>query len=85
MYEKYIEAKPDVLVTHDGPQSVVTELFHLFREESIPRTRGWLDAMLTGHLPKICIFGHWHQSRDTIINGTRFIVLDELETKDIEL
>ena len=49
------------------------------------RTRQAFDAMMSIHRPKLWIFGHWHRSRNEMIDGTRFICLAELEHKDIDL
>jgi hypothetical protein len=73
------------MVTHDCPESIARNLF-LEMKISFPSiTRQALDGMLNIHRPNIWIFGHYHQSIDTVINGTRFICLNELEYKDINI
>ena len=49
------------------------------------RTRQALDAMFDIHKPDLWLFGHWHDSQDRNVMGTRFICLNELEYKDIEI
>lgn len=81
---EYTQIKPDVMVTHDCPDNIAKVLFpNQLLMHSI--TRNALQVMLGEHQPKIWIFGHWHQSVDVTINGTRFICLNELEYKDLEV
>jgi hypothetical protein len=82
--EAYLEAKPEVVATHDGPYSVITNLRASWpgpiRET---RTSLFLDELLKLHRPKTWVFGHWHQSWQREIQGTRFVCLKELEAFDI--
>jgi predicted phosphodiesterase len=74
------------MVTHDCPETVADHLFGLTGKLNIPsRTRQAFDSMWEAHKPEIWIFGHWHQSRDQNIMGTRFVCLAELEAKEIEI
>lgn len=79
VFDKYCELKPKIVVSHDAPHSVIEHLFKY----------GWLDKSNTTQLlqrmfeewqPELWVFGHHHQSKDVVINGTRFICLNELET-----
>lgn len=83
----YSQYQPDIMVTHDIPESVARELFpHLpTKERTKSRTRIQLDFYFLVHQPKYWIFGHWHESVRRVINGTRFICLNELETYDLNL
>lgn len=82
----YSDLKPDVMVTHDCPESIAKQLFDGQGKIFLPSiTRNALQAALEIHEPKLWIFGHWHQSVDVTINNTRFICLNELEYKDIEI
>lgn len=77
---RYAEARPRVMVTHECPGAIVTTLFpghYRPQVETHSRTRQALDAMLAAHRPEVWIFGHWHQDRDAVIDGTRFICLAE--------
>jgi calcineurin-like phosphoesterase family protein len=84
---KYQEVKPDVVVTHDAPQSVVRELFISGTHKPLyaSRTGGWLDVMFGLHKPKLWVFGHWHVSAGRDVLGCRFVCLSELETLDVDL
>lgn len=77
--------QPEVMVTHDCPESVVEHLSSVIKISHGSRTRQALQAMLEIHRPKLWIFGHWHQSLDITIDGTRFICLNELEYKDLDI
>ncbi len=85
----YEAEKPKVMVTHDCPQSLIQPLFGVhYKTELEPggtRTRLAFERMLQLHRPKLWVFGHWHQSRDVTIEGTRFVCLEELEYKDFEI
>ena len=81
----YEAIKPEIMVTHDCPEVVSDKLFGGTKLEMPSRTRQALQAIFDLHQPKLWIFGHWHMSRNEMIDGTRFICLGELEYKDIEL
>lgn len=92
MAARYVEQKPDVMVTHDTAEQIALRITHKL---SVPnagvkiddgsRTRQVLDLMLEQHRPKLWVFGHWHVPFDEVIEGTRFVCLNELETLDVEL
>jgi predicted phosphodiesterase len=91
IHNTYVVARPRVMVTHDIPQSVSSELF--FAEGRIlhgkdqydTRTGLALDDMFSMHKPKLHIFGHWHHNIDEVVDGTRFICLDELSYIDVDM
>ena len=78
------------MVTHDCPLSVSEELF-IKRGKSFSggqyrtRTGTAFEEMFSIHKPKLWIFGHWHNNVDEVIDGTRFICLNELSYADIDL
>lgn len=79
------------MVTHDCPESVSLELF-IKNGNSIggttqfkTRTASALQTMFEIHQPELHIFGHWHNNVDQVINGTRFICLDELSYCDVDM
>lgn len=85
----YDMIRPRVMVTHDVPHSVATQLF--FAEDRPlygngqykTRTGSALDAMFAIHKPELHIFGHWHYDVDEVIDGTRFVCLNELSIADV--
>ena len=80
MYDKYMDLKPRVMLTHDGPRGVMKKLFNFCDKLSQPSiTEHGLQRMFEEHKPELWIFGHWHLSRDNIIDGTRFVCLAETE------
>ena len=74
---QYEEYKPEIMLTHDCPNSI-RKLFFNITDNTI--TSQALETMLEIHQPKLWLFGHHHISVDQIVNGTRFICLKELET-----
>ncbi len=82
LHDVYMAAKPACMVTHDCPITVVNALLshHLYDNS---RTQQALEAMWARHKPKVWVFGHHHMSFDEVIDGTRFVCLDELEVKEI--
>lgn len=83
----YQIVKPRIMVTHDCPESIAHQLFGVngvLKFNFPSRTRQALQSMLEIHQPKVWVFGHWHKSRDVVIDGTRFVCLAELEWKDID-
>jgi len=86
----YYNVKPKVMVTHDCPLSVSKKLFVDrglgLGTKSIPtRTGQAFESMFKDHKPKLYIFGHWHNDVDEVIDGTRFICLNELSFVDINI
>lgn len=75
-----IESKPEVIVTHDCPQSVCDFLFGITDKTT---TRNALETLFSRFQPKIWIFGHHHDAKQQTINGTEFICLDEWGTLEI--
>ena len=84
MIDLYEKVKPNIMVTHCFPMSIQQMIFN-FDPPYPNRTSQALDGCLSIHKPKIWICGHYHQSKALIIDGTRFICLNELEYKDIDL
>jgi hypothetical protein len=41
--------------------------------------------MFSIHKPDLWIFGHWHCDADEVIDGTRFICLNELSYVDVDM
>ena len=76
MLDAYELAKPQVMVTHDCPNMVKHAMF---QASLIPNYTGsLLDECLKIHIPKIWIFGHWHQDKTYNWGDTcKFICLDE--------
>lgn len=88
MLNIYHTTRPRVMVTHECPEVVaerVLAAYNMRKFEDRSATRQAFQAMLETHQPDIWIFGHWHVSFDSTINGTRFVCLAELETKEIEV
>jgi hypothetical protein len=85
---EYAERKPDVMITHDCPESIsyyllVAANWRKIDDPSI--TRQAFETMLHYHRPKLWVFAHWHFSFDQVIEGTRFICLNELETMELDI
>lgn len=85
MMDIYLEHKPEIMVTHECPDSIAMQVFPFMKGEYPSRTRQAFEGMWDMHKPKLWIYGHWHHSVDQEISGTRFICLNELEYKDIDL
>ena len=86
----YNQEKPDVMLTHDAPDTAIHALFkHKDRHKT--HTGALLDQMIDQHAPKIWFFGHWHRNKIQKVGETIFICLDELGTflfdteKDIDM
>ena len=87
MHELYLDRRPRVMVTHDCPTSVAYELFlkGTDKKQYLTRTAEAFERMFLEHQPEVWLFGHWHLSRDRVINGTRFLCLDIDSYIDLEL
>ena len=82
--EKYLDEKPEVMVTHDCPHNIAQLIFYHLGYIKKTRTSGWFEYMYERHQPKAWIFGHWHEKhyRRVLKNGneTWFRCLDINET-----
>ena len=85
--KEYEEKCPRIMVTHDCPNFLTAKLDPKSGPYIPTRTRYYFEAALTTtlHRPHVWVFGHHHKSFDQVINGTRFICLNELETVDLEV
>lgn len=86
----YNRIRPRVMITHDCPLSVSNKLFiekgkSLSNTQYRTRTGSAFEEMFSIHKPKLHIFGHWHCDADEIIDGTRFICLNELSYVDVDM
>ena len=79
----YADTRPDIVVSHECPESVALALFPFYRGSGRSVTRHALQAMLDTHRPAVWIFGHWHVSIRRNIGGTHFRCLNELETMEL--
>lgn len=85
----YVETKPTIVATHDCPKVVQTELLTNlalgFRPKKIydSRTTTALQAMFEAHQPETWVFGHYHIDKQFLINGTKFICLNELSLLEL--
>lgn len=86
----YQITKPRILITHDCPTSVAYNMF-IANGNSLTgtyqvktRTGEALQAMFEAHQPDFWFFGHWHYTRQSTVNGTRFVCLGELDYVDAD-
>lgn len=75
-YDAYLQAKPEIVVTHEAP-SIVKKQVYGYDDKTI--TDQLLQGMFEEHQPAIWIHGHHHRHHETVIEGTLFICLEELE------
>ena len=76
--------KPEIVISHDCPASVVPEFMTNDWKLEKSFTGLVLNTMFEIHQPKTWIFGHHHNSKTVTKNGTEFICLDELSYMDID-
>lgn len=79
--ELYRQIKPDVVLTHDCPQSLYSYLLPPDAKIYENITSWALEELFNIHQPKFWRFGHFHKSWRKVINGTDFRCLNELETE----
>lgn len=98
--EAYAEAKPDILLSHEGPFHLLSALgldpafaVRMGFSESFIKTKTnlMLDAMFMRHRPKLYVFGHYHKDFDYEHEGTRYVCIcadknyDRLQQKYLDL
>ena len=91
--ETYLESKPDLVLSHTCPASIVDLIRRYvvgrsrfstslgFREPS--DTEILLQSMLERHRPKLWFFGHFHHDWSYLENGTEFRCIGELSFLDL--
>ena len=72
----YESCKPEIVISHDAPQRIRTNLFGI-HESSF--TGVLLNNLFEIHQPKLWIFGHHHRSITITLVNTTFVCLDELD------
>jgi hypothetical protein len=81
MYEKI---KPDIILSHDCPQSVLCLVAsNSMKIDMLSYTSKLFQEMLNIHKPQLWCFGHHHYSRDVDIQNTTFQCIGELKYIDI--
>lgn len=91
--DAYLACKPDIMVTHDCPDSVghdgvlkrdyVLEEFGFEPSTFTTNTQVLLQQLFNLHKPKQWFFGHYHQNWTEEVNGTTFRCLAELSYVDV--
>ena len=77
--ELYREIKPDIFLSHDCPDFMVRHYIGPYSRMYENITNWALGELYKIHHPKLWIHAHYHQSKTTIYENTKFICLDELE------
>ena len=72
MVDIFAAEKPDVMITHECPESISEHLLNRTKINIQSATRQAFESMLSIHTPKLWIFGHWHVSFDQVIDNCRF-------------
>lgn len=91
LIDVYDQVKPRVMVTHDCPTLASYYMFVRAGEtlagrvQYLTRTGEALQAMFELHQPEYWIFGHWHDTKNMEINGTKFQCLGECDYMDLEV
>lgn len=82
--EDFVKAKPDIVFSHECPQSVGYGGSRLLKGPDILVRLGYnydtfstktgilLQKMFEAHQPKEWLFAHYHQNWEDTVNGTRF-------------
>lgn len=78
--ELYRDIKPDIVLTHDAPESIVYQMLSPNQRMYQNITNWALQELFNIHQPKRWFFGHHHQSKTIQYGDTKFICLNELET-----
>lgn len=79
LYETF---KPNLIISHDCPQSVRCALFNI---TDTSRTSQLLESLLSVHKPNDWYFGHHHKQIQREINGVRYRCLSELESAFVDV
>lgn len=86
--ELYIESKPDIVITHDGPVDALTYMFpmQMMNPDIRPsRTQMFLQSIFEEHKPKYHFFGHWHHTLQCEWEGCTFQCIGEKDWIDFDM
>lgn len=78
----YTESKPDIVITHDGPDVATDQILRTFvthKGKHFSRTAQALNRMFDAHQPQKWLFGHWHVNWSQHIGATRFQCVNKME------
>lgn len=89
----YAQVKPDILISHDCPFSILSRLSNPniaksfgFNSGNIRTITGaGLDECISIHKPKNHFFGHHHKWFDEVIDGVHYYCIPTLKYIDLEL
>lgn len=87
VYDEYMKARPEIMVTHECPDIVADQMMKAFNRtkfSDVSNIRKAFEYMWQEHKPKLWVFGHWHVDVDFEMLGTRFICLNELNHIDLD-
>ncbi len=77
--ELFGDYKPKIMVSHECPTVIKHDaLTNISKLHLVSRTEAALQSMFEVHKPDIWIFGHHHMKIDKVVDGTRFVCLDEM-------
>jgi predicted phosphodiesterase len=85
MIDKAKTYHPEIMVTHDAPESIIPKHLLGYANYRLSRTQQALDVIFKDVKPRMWIFGHWHMNRVFDVDLTRFICRDELSIIDIDV
>jgi len=85
LLDEYTIQKPRIIISHECPECVSKIIIEPNNQFMKTATSSLAQQMYTIHKPDLWIFGHHHKSFDETIGGTRFICLNELESKVFDL
>jgi predicted phosphodiesterase len=77
----YERVKPYVVLSHTCPKFLISYLGG--QPQWGNKTENAMNQMWSIHQPYLWVHGHYHQSKVTQIENTKFVCLDELETMEI--
>ena len=72
--ELYRKIQPRIVISHDSPVSVCSEMFNIAPEEN--DTTSLYDELLEIHKPQMWFFSHWKKDSQLKSDRTTFICLD---------
>ena len=89
MLDVYSVVKPRIMITHDCPHNIATEMFwdtgFLKGPRYNTRTGDFLQKLFELHQPEAWYFGHWHNTMQHKHGNTNFHCLGIYDFVDVEL
>jgi len=81
--DEYVTARPQIVVTHEAPQTALTAMFSFEKYKSESRTAVAMEKALAAWQPDYWYFGHYHYTKHLRVGKTCFQCVGEFQRVEL--